>query len=163
MADIDNDTNQDQNGDEIDDDCEDLEARVEELENNWKRALADYKNLEKRVSEEKEAWALFSNSVLISKLLPFLDNLEMLEKHIDDVGLKLTVKDFRQTLFDEGVSLIEVEGKAFDPDTMDAVEKVDGEEGRVVEVVQKGYKFKNKVLRPARVKVGGNKEENING
>jgi molecular chaperone GrpE len=73
-----------------------LEEQIQELENNWKRALADYKNLEKRVAEEKEGIVSFSNLVLISELIPVLDNLEMLEKHIDDIGLKLVVKEFKQ-------------------------------------------------------------------
>jgi molecular chaperone GrpE len=142
-----------------DDKAAKLEERVGELENNWKRALADYKNLEKRVAEEKEAFVTFSNLILISRLLSVLDNLEMLEKHIDDTGLKLTIRDFKQILTDEGLTEVEALGKDFDPDVMDAIESVEGEENKVVEVTQKGYKLKDKLVRPARVKVGKNNKE----
>jgi molecular chaperone GrpE len=131
----------------------DLE-RMKELENNWKRALADYKNLEKRVAEEKQEGLVFSNLILISQLIPVLDNLEMLEKHIDDTGMKLVVKEFKQILQNEGLEEIETQGKEFDPNLMDAIEMIDGEPNIVIEVLQKGYKLKDKLIRPAKVKVG---------
>jgi molecular chaperone GrpE len=128
--------------------------RVKELENNWKRALADYKNLEKRVAEEKQDGLAFSNMILISQLIPVLDNLEMLEKHIDDKGMKLVVKDFKQILQNEGLEEIDTQGKEFDPFNMDAVEMIEGKPNKVIEVLQKGYKLKDKLIRPAKVKVG---------
>lgn len=133
---------------------EGLKARIGELENNWRRALADYKNLEKRVAEERLAIVSFANATLILKILTVLDNLEMLDKHVEDAGLKLTVKEFKQILTAEGVEGFFPAGEDFDSGKMEAVEMVDGEEGKVVEVLQKGYKLKGKVLRPARVKVG---------
>jgi molecular chaperone GrpE len=136
-----------------------LEERIQELENNWKRALADYKNLERRVDEEKREVISFSNMLLISRLLPILDSLEMLEQHTIDTGLKLTSKQLKQVLEEEGLERINAEDKTFDPDTMDAMETVEGEEGKVVEVIQTGYKLKDKLIRPAKVKVGKSKEE----
>ena len=53
-----------------------LKKRIEELEENWKRALADYQNLEKRVSDEKQGFAKWANARLLDKLLPVLDSLE---------------------------------------------------------------------------------------
>lgn len=135
-----------------------LEARIAELENNWKRALADYKNLEKRVSEEKDQFKDFANLVLVSRLLPVLDNLQMVEAHVGDDGLKYTVKEFKQILEDEGLIEIDPAGKDFDSTTMEAIETVEGEEGKVVEVLRKGYLLKSKLVRPARVKVGRKKE-----
>jgi molecular chaperone GrpE len=137
----------------------DLEERIVELENNWKRALADYKNLEKRVEEEKQAIVSFSNIVLIARLIPILDNLELLENHINDTGLKLTVKQLKELLEEEGVKEIEALGSNFDHEEMEAVEMVEGTPGKVVEVELKGYKLKDKLIRPARVKVGKQKEE----
>jgi len=139
----------------------DLENRLKEMENNWKRALADYKNLEKRNVEERVEFVSYSNALLISKLLSVLDNLELLEKHNADIGLKLTLKDFRQILNEEGLLEIDAAGKDFDSNVMEAIETIDGEEGRAVEIVSKGYMLKNKLLRPAKVKVGQkHKEEN---
>ena len=139
---------------------QELQEKVNELENNWKRALADYSNLQKRFAEEKQDIVRFANSTLILKLLSVLDNLEMLEKHSDDESLPLVVKTFKQALLDEDVKEIEAEGKDFDSATMDAVEMVSGESGKVIEVSQKGYILKDKVLRPARVKVGKGVEKN---
>ena len=136
-----------------------LEEKLAETENNWKRALADYKNLEKRVAEEKETFASFANSVLLMRLLPIIDNLEMLEKHVDDAGVRLITKDFRQVLEDEGVEEVIAEGESFDPSVMEATGSEgdpngENEGAKVSEVVQKGYIFNGKLLRPAKVVVG---------
>ena len=138
-----------------------LEQKLSEMENNWKRALADYKNLEKRIVEERVDFVSYSTSLLISRLLNVLDNLENLEKHNGDMGFKLTLKEFRQILNEEGLLEIDTLGKDFDSNTMEAIETVEGEERKAVEVVLKGYMLKNKLLRPAKVKVGQkHKEEN---
>lgn len=130
-----------------------------ELEENWKRALADYQNLQKRFAKEKKNVVEFANSVLIMRLFPILDNLEIMEKHSDEEGLRMIIKEFKGVLEDEGVKQIEVEGKDFDSETMEAIESVEGKPGKVVEVIRKGYKFKNKVLRPAEVKIGRTESE----
>lgn len=143
-------------------DCSELEQKIIDLENSWKRALADYKNLEKRVSEEKEAVLNFSNSVLILRILPVLDNLKTLVKHIDDAGLKMIIKEFEKILKEENVEEISALDMDFDPAYMEAIETIfvdESKTGKVIEVLQSGYLLKNKVLRPARVKVGGTKEE----
>jgi molecular chaperone GrpE len=131
-----------------------LEERISELENNWKRALADYKNLERRTLEEKEIFLNFSNETLVRSLLPLVDHMEMLVKHVDDRGLKMILKDFQRILESEGVKEIETLRKDFDSGTMDAVDTVEGEKNKVIEVISKGYLLKGKLLRPARVKVG---------
>lgn len=138
---------------------EELEKRISELDNNWKRALADYQNLQKRTSEERINFVEFSNSTLIRKLLPILDNLEMLEKHLEDEGLKMIVKEFKSVLKEENVEEVNTNDVFFDANLMEAVETVDGLSNKVIEVLQKGYLFKQKLLRPARVKVGNGKIE----
>lgn len=137
-----------------DDKIQELEAMNNELSNNWKRALADYKNLEKRNVEERDAYVSYANIHLLLRILPFLDNLEMLAAHIDDTGLKLIIKDFKQTLKEEGVTEIEVLNKDYDSETMEAIEMIEGMPNKVMEVVSKGYTLREKLLRPARVKVG---------
>lgn len=134
--------------------AETLKLRIAELENNWKRALADYKNLEKRVNEERYQFLAFANMSLILRMLPILDNLEMLEKHSSDMGLALTIKEFKQILKDEDVFEIDTTEKEFDSTNMEAVEMIEGKANQVLEVVRKGYTCKEKLLRPARVKVG---------
>jgi molecular chaperone GrpE len=132
-----------------------LEEKLAELENDWKRALADYKNLEKRASEEKNQLTHFANSVLIENLLPVLDNFTMLEKHTDDTGVKMSIKEFEQVLQEAGLKEIEVAlGDDFDPETMDAVETGPGKKDKVLQIIRKGYFFKDKLLRPTTVEVG---------
>jgi molecular chaperone GrpE len=133
------------------------ENKILELENNWKRALADYKNLEKRYAEERFAMAAYANTNLLVKLLPVLDTLEMVSTHIDDTGLKMTIKEFKQVLSDEGVMEIDATNKEFDSTQMDAIDTIEVEEdkkNKVIEIIAKGYKLKDKLIRPARVKVG---------
>jgi molecular chaperone GrpE len=134
---------------------EELEQRVEEVENLWKRAVADYRNLQKRIDDEKSGWRSFANECLLQNLLPVLDNLYKAHTHIKDPGLELTVKDFKQVLKNEGVEEIVSDGETFDPVSMEAVDVVEGEKNKVIETVLTGYTLQNKLLRPARVKVGG--------
>lgn len=132
--------------------------KIADLENKWKRALADYANLEKRIEKEKEDFVKFTNAQLLAKILNALDDLELAEKHLKDKGLTLAGNRFREIFKEEGVEEIEVLGRNFDPELMDAVETVRGSKNKVVGVVFKGYKLYGKVLRPAKVKVGGGKK-----
>ena len=136
-----------------------LEKKVEELEECWKRALADYKNLEKRVQEDKDSWKFFANEKLIRRILPVIDNLERLKKHLDDKGLDLIIRDMVSGLKEFGVGEINSEHAEFDPMLMEALEIVAGEKNKVVETVSKGYLLNNKLLRPAVVKVGNGQKE----
>lgn len=136
------------------DELEVLKNKLQEMESNWKRALADYKNLVERTNKEKKDFYEFANSSLLSSFLPVFDSLEMLGKYNQDQGLQLTIKQFKQVLLDEGLKEIETLGKDYDANEMEAVEMVEGEEGKVVEELSKGFLFKGKLLRPARVKVG---------
>jgi len=131
-----------------------LEAQLAEVTENWKRAVADYRNLEKRVEAEKEALIQFASQLLVIRLLPIMDNLLRAQTASPSEGLSLVIGDFKKLLQEEGVEEIEAEGQVFDPQYHEAVEAVIGEEGRVVEVVEKGYKIKGQVIRPAKVRVG---------
>lgn len=140
---------------------EQLEKKTEELQNNWKRALADYKNLEKRVKEDKKSWIFFANEELIKRLLPIVDNLERLEKHFKDRGVELIVKELHDVLKGSGVEEIKTDGCDFDPMKMEAMDMHEGEKNKVVETVLKGYLLRDKLIRPAVVKVGnGEKPKN---
>ncbi len=136
-----------------------LQDKVAELENGWKRALADYTNLQKRTDEEKKQIFDFANEILILKLLPILDNFGKLEEHTNDQGLLLTIKEFKGVLEGSGLEEIKTEGD-FNPNEMEAIEMSEGEKNKVIKVTQKGYKLNGKLIRPARVCVGlGKKEE----
>ena len=131
-----------------------LETKIVSLENNWKRAVADYKNLEKRTAEEKTNYMHFTKSQVIKEFLPFFDNLERLEDHTNDEGLKLVIKDLKNTLKNMGVEEVDALGKDFDHNTMEAMELKKGEKNKVLEIYQKGYLLNGNLLRPAKVVVG---------
>ena len=104
------------------DDVEEVEnEQLKNLENQLKRALADYQNLERRITEEKSAWIMAANKDLILKLLPVLDNLFLAQKHIQDDGLKFSIQKFLDALSGEGVQRIETTGSDFDPNLMECV------------------------------------------
>lgn len=134
-----------------------LRKQVEEAENNWRRALADYQNLEKRTVQEREKFVKWANATLIDKLLGVLDILEKAVDHLKDKGLKLALDQFRIVLESEGLKEVKTVAEEFNPETMDAVEMVKGNKNKVVEVVLKGYMLNDKILRPAKVKVGRGK------
>ncbi|MFC1711617.1 nucleotide exchange factor GrpE [Patescibacteria group bacterium] len=136
-----------------------LQNQINELDNKWKRALADYQNLEKRIEMEKRDFVKFSNAALVDKLLAVLDDLERAEKHLKNKGLSIAVDQLRSVLNSEDVSEIMALGKKFDPMLMDCFEVVPGKENIVIEVMIKGYLLNNKVIRPAKVKVGGGKSQ----
>lgn len=138
---------------------EELKKKTEEFDNKYKRALADYQNLEKRVREERTEWIVKSNKDLLLHLLPVLDTLILVEKHLKDKneGLSLSIKQFLDILKDEGVIRIETEDKSFDPSLMECVETIEGEEGKVIEEVRPGYLLNEQVLRATLVKVGKKK------
>lgn len=129
--------------------------QIEQLENQLKRALADYQNLEKRTGEERREWVLSGNRGLISKLLPVLDNLFLASKHMDDEGLNLSIQKFIDVLREEGVEKIETVGRDFDPNTMECVLVQQGEAEKILEEVRPGFIMNDKVIRPAQVVVGG--------
>ena len=131
-----------------------LTQKIEELEENWKRALADYHNVEKRVKEEKGVFVRLATAAIIDKFLGVLDDLDRASSHLNDKGLGLVLARFRQVLDSEDVKEIPVEGKEFDPQTMECVEMVAGQKNKVASVVQRGYTLHDLVIRPTKVKVG---------
>ncbi|MCK0471605.1 nucleotide exchange factor GrpE [Halalkalibacter sp. APA_J-10(15)] len=143
---------------------EQLEAQINELNNRLLRTQADYDNFRRRSREEKEAAAKYRSQVVIESLLPVLDNFEralLVNPESDETksllqGMEMVYRQLQDTLNNEGVAVIETEGQTFDPHLHQAVMQVeeDGfESGQIVEELQKGYKLKDRVLRPAMVKV----------
>jgi molecular chaperone GrpE len=139
---------------ELEKTIENLKQQLAEVEENWKRALADYKNLERRTIKEKEESAKFANFVLVAELLSVYDNLEMLKKHSEDKSLIMIADQFAEILENAGLTKIEVLGKDFDETYMEAVDTQEGEEeNKVIEEVTPGYKFRERLIRPAKVVV----------
>ncbi len=131
-----------------------LNSKVSELEQNYRRALADYQNQERRHKERESQIIKFAQATLIEKILFTLDSLELAQSHLKDKGLQIVIDQFTKTLEGEGLSVIQSDNSTFDPNTMDCLELTPGEKDQVIETISKGFLLYDKVLRPAKVKVG---------
>lgn len=142
-----------------------LEEKMVQMENQLKRAVADYQNLEKRIHEDALSVVQYARVEMINKILPVLDSLDQAVAGASGSeaesgwlkGVLMSIKQLRQVLSEEGLIEIDASGQ-FDPQRHEAVEVKEGEENRILEVVQRGYTLNGKVVRPARVVVG--KESN---
>ncbi len=140
---------------------EKLQQQFEQVSGQYKRALADYHNLEKRVTESRSEMAAWASTNLIEKLLPSLDYLEIATSGVGDEekksgwfkGVEMAVRQLRDTLKNEGLDEIRADD-GFDPALHEAVDTRVGDEGKVLEITRRGYVLNGKVLRPAQVIVG---------
>lgn len=138
-----------------------LNSEIEELKNQLLRLQADFVNYKNRTEREKSNSIILANEGLILKLLPVLDNFNRAFAHVnlEDDAVKgfVMIKDqFESILKSEMVEEIESDGATFDPNLHNAVmtESKEGiKSGIVLETFEKGYKIKDKVIRPSMVKV----------
>ncbi len=133
---------------------EKLRQELAAMETRYKRALADYQNLEKRQQNQANDLVKYAAESILDKLIPVLENLERAQTHLNDTGLSMVIKQFTEVLASEGVVRIDTENAGFNPETMDCAELVDGPQNKVVATISAGYNFYDKVLRPAKVTVG---------
>ncbi|MBQ7950749.1 MAG: nucleotide exchange factor GrpE [Clostridia bacterium] len=141
---------------------EQLQAEVAALQDKNLRLMAEFENYKKRTQKEKEASYEFATADTVGKLLPVLDTLELsLTQDATDgnafkAGIELVVKQFVTALEKLGVSEIPALNETFNPELHNAVlrqEDGEGEPDTVVEVLQKGYTLKERVIRHSMVKV----------
>jgi molecular chaperone GrpE len=143
-----------------------LQRQAEDNHSRYLRAQADFDNFRRRTLKEKEELAQYASLKVISQLLPVLDNFERAlqtggegaESGSFAKGVDMIYRQLNQVLEAEGLKQMEVIGQQFDPELHQAIMQVaseDQDEGTVVEVIQPGYKLKDKVIRPAMVKVSG--------
>lgn len=140
---------------------ENLQIKLKELEEETLRAKADLINYRKRKDEEVSNMLKYSNADIILSLLPVLDNLERaIDKNVSEEikkyneGVKLIYNQIKEILSSYEVKEIEALNKEFDPTYHQSVSMIKDEtkeSGIVLEVYQKGYTYKDKVLRPAMV------------
>jgi molecular chaperone GrpE len=133
----------------------------------WQRAEADLINYRRRAEQEKEEIGKFANTGLMLSLLPALDDLERAFGSVSNDlaasswldGIRLIEQKLRASLESQGLSEIKALGEPFDPNFHEAVMQGKGEEGMVIEELQKGYKLLDRVIRPARVVVGNGEKQ----
>jgi len=143
---------------------EELAKLAEENQQKYLRAQADFDNFRKRTIKEKEELGQYASMKLIGNLLPVVDNFERavaaasVNQDYDSLvkGIDMIFRQLQQTLEQEGLKPMNVVGEPFNPEFHQAVMQVESdehEEGIVIEEMQRGYMMKEKVLRPAMVKV----------
>ena len=137
------------------------DQQIEELTDQLKRAVADYRNLERRNAEERMDAIRFANKQLIESLLPAFDTLFLAGKYTEDQSVKLTIGRIIEILKENGIEKVMVDDAKYNPETMEVVEVVEGKNDTVVEEVRPGFILNGKLIRPAQVKVGS-EEKNTN-
>lgn len=140
----------------------DAREKSEAYYRNWQRTAADFANYKRRVEQERAETARFASAALVINLLPVYDDLERALDNVDAQlaglnwvqGVAAIQRKFRTFLEAMGVTEVPAAGETFDPSQHEAVANQPGAEGKVLHVVQKGYKLGDRVIRPAMVIVG---------
>lgn len=140
-----------------------LTEEKEQLQDRLLRVQAEFENFKRRTEKEKIAERKYKSQDLANELLPVMDNFERaLQSEISDEnqgfmeGIQMVYNQLEEALKSQGVEKIETENKEFDPNIHHAVMQIEDEafeSNIVVEELQKGYMLKDKVIRPAMVKV----------
>jgi molecular chaperone GrpE len=144
-----------------------LKERAAKAEENWERLLrvsADFENYKKRAAREKHEAARHANEVLLQRLIPVLDSLDMALASAQgapdhaaqslQAGIDMIHQQLRNALKETGLEEVNALGQPFDPNLHEAVsqqETKDAPEGQVVQQLRKGYRFRERLLRPATV------------
>jgi molecular chaperone GrpE len=146
---------------------EDLKTRAARADEHWDRLLrttADFENFKKRAARERIEAAQAANVGLLQKLLPVLDNFEMAQNAAQTAagnklsslqdGIAMIQQQLKGALAESGLEEVDALGKPFDPMLHEAIsqqETANAPEDQVVQQVRKGYKFRERLLRPAAV------------
>ncbi len=148
---------------------DDLKSRAAKAEENWERVLrttADFENYKKRAAREREEATKFANESLIKKLVTVLDNFDMAlaaagtqpaeASQSLQTGVAMIHQQLRNVLQESGLEEVDAAGKKFDPNWHEAVSQQDSAEvpeGQVLQQLRKGYKLRDRLIRPATVVV----------
>lgn len=138
---------------------EECRKEKEEYLAGWQRAKADFINARKDEEKRMEEFAKFANKNILNDFLQAADSIDMALKHAESEGMKQIKSQFAEILKKHGVAEVDSSlGKKFNPEEHEAIEEAEVEtesqDGVIIEELQKGYKLFNRVLRPAKVKVG---------
>jgi molecular chaperone GrpE len=147
-----------------------LKERAAKSDENWERLLrltADFDNFKKRAAREKGEAIKFANEGILQKLIPVLDSFDMAAAAVQSAdggaanqslqtGVNMVFQQLKKTLAETGLEEVDATGKPFDPNLHEAVsqkETTETPEGHVLQQLRKGYKFRERLLRPASVVV----------
>ena len=146
-----------------------LKERAAKADENWERLLrttADFDNYKKRAAREKQEAIKFANESLIQKLVPVLDNFDMALAATQSAqpeagqslqaGVNMICQQLKSALGEAGLEEVDAAGKAFDPKLHEAISQEETfavPEGQVIRQLRKGYKLRERLLRPASVVV----------
>lgn len=144
-----------------------LKTQAAKAREHWEalvRTTADFDNFKKRATRERQEAVKFANESLLQKLIPILDTFDMALTAAANAkegtaqslqtGVSMILSQLRNTLTEAGLEEVDASGKVFDPNFHEAVsqqESADVPEGHVVQQLRKGYKLKERLLRPATV------------
>jgi len=135
-----------------------LQQALQQKDEAYRRALADYQNQRRQFEQEKARIIQFASLSMIEELLPTLDHLEMAVKHVADPAVQMVRDEFVRVLRQHGLEPIEIKPNSeFDHNLMEAIDTKPGSAGKVLEVVQTGYQLNGVVIRHAKVIVGKEK------
>ncbi len=146
-----------------DDQAEQTAAELNELEDKYKRAVADLANYKRQVETDKTEFAKFASEKTLTAILPILDNFKRAAEHIpadlktnDWVkGVAAIEQQFEQTLSSLGLKKIAVKiGSTADPAQHQPIGTGPGEQGVILEILEDGYELHGKVISPTKVKIG---------
>lgn len=140
-----------------------LKQKIRELEDQYLRAYADFENVKKRLEKDKSQALEYAHEKILKDMLPVTDTLDKALESAQNTengekiaeGLKLTIDNFQKVFNKYGVEVIEVNNE-FNPELHDAIMHVvdeSKENGQIAQVLQKGYKYKERILRAAMVSI----------
>jgi len=148
---------------------EELKERASKADENWERLVrttADFENFKKRAAREKQDAIRYANESLLQKLVTVLDNFDMALSAAQtgqteaaqslQTGINMIYQQLKNVLVESGLEEVDATGKAFDPNLHEAVsqkETTEAPEGHVIQQLRKGYKLRDRLLRPASVVV----------
>ncbi|HYS73354.1 MAG TPA: nucleotide exchange factor GrpE [Thermoplasmata archaeon] len=146
------------------DEAAELRREKEELLTRLKYLQAEFENYRKRAERDTETILKFAHETLLARLLPVVDELDAAVARLEGTagdGVRMVRDNLLKALREAGLQEIPARGLPFDPYLMDCVQRVrdkDSKEGVVKEVVRKGYRYHDRVVRPAQVVVNGEGE-----
>ncbi len=147
-------------GESLEKQLKQTQEKLQEINDKYLRLYADFDNYQKRVAKEIEDVKEATKRSLINEFLVILDNMEkailISKEHKDSIieGIELTMKSFKDLLKKHGVEEIDPQKEQFNPDLHDALmmqPSDDMPKDTVLQTLQKGYMYKNKLIRPAKV------------